>query len=107
MKLGAATVITDEGIRPDALTKALEERGFDSLMVVNIHTSPPVGPRRSQRAASATRVLRPIRRADSGRPRDIQTLLIGPGAFIMLSTKPESDTLRLLDNIAALTETYI
>ena len=28
-------------------------------------------------------------------------------AFIMLSTKPESDTLRLLDNIAALAETYI
>jgi alkanesulfonate monooxygenase SsuD/methylene tetrahydromethanopterin reductase-like flavin-dependent oxidoreductase (luciferase family) len=33
MKLGAATVITDEGIRRNVLTKALEERGFDSLMV--------------------------------------------------------------------------
>ena len=30
-----------------------------------------------------------------------------PRAFITLSTKPESDTLRLLDNIAALAETYI
>jgi hypothetical protein len=27
-------------------------------------------------------------------------------AFIMLSTKPESETLQLLDSIAALTETY-
>ena len=33
MKLGVATVITDEGIRPDVLAKALEERGFDSLVV--------------------------------------------------------------------------
>jgi hypothetical protein len=27
-------------------------------------------------------------------------------AFILLSTKPESETLQLLDSIAALTETY-
>ena len=33
MKLGVATVVTDEGIRPDVLAKALEDRGFDSLMV--------------------------------------------------------------------------
>jgi probable F420-dependent oxidoreductase len=33
MKLGVATVITDEGIRPDVLAKALEERGFDALVV--------------------------------------------------------------------------
>jgi alkanesulfonate monooxygenase SsuD/methylene tetrahydromethanopterin reductase-like flavin-dependent oxidoreductase (luciferase family) len=33
MKLGVATVITDESIRPDVLAKALEERGFDSLVV--------------------------------------------------------------------------
>jgi hypothetical protein len=31
MKLGIATVITDEGIRPDVLAKALEDGGFDSL----------------------------------------------------------------------------
>jgi probable F420-dependent oxidoreductase len=33
MKIGVATVVTDEGIRPDVLAKALEDRGFDSLMV--------------------------------------------------------------------------
>lgn len=31
MKFGIATFLTDEGIRPDVLGKALEERGFDSL----------------------------------------------------------------------------
>jgi probable F420-dependent oxidoreductase len=33
MKLGISTIPTDESIRPDALAKALEERGFDSLVV--------------------------------------------------------------------------
>ena len=33
MKLGTSTITTDESIRPDALAKALEERGFDSLVV--------------------------------------------------------------------------
>src|ERR1700743_1728267 len=33
MKFGVATVITDESIRPDVLAKALEERGFESLVV--------------------------------------------------------------------------
>jgi probable F420-dependent oxidoreductase len=33
MKFGIATFVTDEGIRPDKLGKALEERGFDSLFL--------------------------------------------------------------------------
>jgi probable F420-dependent oxidoreductase len=33
MKFGIATFVTDEGIRPDKLGKALEERGFDSLFI--------------------------------------------------------------------------
>ncbi|WP_370942879.1 LLM class F420-dependent oxidoreductase [Amycolatopsis sp. cg5] len=33
MKFGVATFVTDEGIRPDLLGKALEERGFESLFV--------------------------------------------------------------------------
>ena len=41
MKLGVATVITDESIRPDVLAKALEERGFDSLVVAE-HSHIPV-----------------------------------------------------------------
>jgi alkanesulfonate monooxygenase SsuD/methylene tetrahydromethanopterin reductase-like flavin-dependent oxidoreductase (luciferase family) len=33
MKFGVATVITDESIRPDVLAKAVEDRGFESLVV--------------------------------------------------------------------------
>ncbi|WP_199431825.1 LLM class F420-dependent oxidoreductase [Qaidamihabitans albus] len=33
MKFGISTFVTDEGIRPDALASALEERGFDSLFL--------------------------------------------------------------------------
>ncbi|OZM79569.1 TIGR03619 family F420-dependent LLM class oxidoreductase [Pseudonocardia sp. MH-G8] len=33
MRFGTATFITDEGIRPDALGRALEERGFGSLFI--------------------------------------------------------------------------
>ena len=33
MKFGIATFVTDEGIRPAPLGKALEERGFDSLFL--------------------------------------------------------------------------
>ncbi|WP_326569782.1 LLM class F420-dependent oxidoreductase [Amycolatopsis rhabdoformis] len=33
MKLGVFSFVTDEGIRPDALARGVEERGFDSLFV--------------------------------------------------------------------------
>ncbi|HET6499184.1 MAG TPA: LLM class F420-dependent oxidoreductase [Amycolatopsis sp.] len=33
MKFGIATFVTDEGIRPASLARALEERGFDSLLL--------------------------------------------------------------------------
>ncbi|MQA05454.1 MAG: TIGR03619 family F420-dependent LLM class oxidoreductase [Streptosporangiales bacterium] len=33
MEFGIATFITDDGIRPDVLGRALEERGFDSLFI--------------------------------------------------------------------------
>lgn len=33
MKFGISTFVTDEGIRPDALAEAVEERGFDSLFL--------------------------------------------------------------------------
>jgi probable F420-dependent oxidoreductase len=33
MKFGIATFVTDEGIRPAPLARALEERGFDSLLL--------------------------------------------------------------------------
>jgi probable F420-dependent oxidoreductase len=42
MKFGIATFVTDEGIRPAALGKALEERGFDSLFLAE-HSHIPAG----------------------------------------------------------------
>ncbi|MEU3270750.1 LLM class F420-dependent oxidoreductase [Saccharomonospora sp. NPDC006951] len=41
MDFGIATFVTDEGIRPDALGIALEERGFDSLFLAE-HSHIPV-----------------------------------------------------------------
>jgi probable F420-dependent oxidoreductase len=41
MKFGVATFITDDGIRPDVLGRALEERGFNSLFIAE-HSHIPV-----------------------------------------------------------------
>ena len=41
MRFGIATFVTDEGIRPDALGRALEERGFGSLWLAE-HSHIPV-----------------------------------------------------------------
>ncbi|MEV0073661.1 LLM class F420-dependent oxidoreductase [Amycolatopsis sp. NPDC050768] len=41
MKIGISTFVTDEGIRPDVLGEALEERGFDSLFLAE-HSHIPV-----------------------------------------------------------------
>jgi probable F420-dependent oxidoreductase len=41
MRFGIATFITDEGIRPDTLGRALEERGFSSLFIAE-HSHIPV-----------------------------------------------------------------
>ncbi len=41
MRFGIATFITDEGIRPDTLGTALEERGFSSLFIAE-HSHIPV-----------------------------------------------------------------
>jgi hypothetical protein len=35
VKLGVATVLNDEGIRPELLVKALEERRFDAIFVAS------------------------------------------------------------------------
>ncbi|SCK45451.1 LLM class F420-dependent oxidoreductase [Streptomyces sp. WMMB 322] len=41
MKFGVSTFITDQGIAPAALGRAVEERGFDSLLIAE-HTHIPV-----------------------------------------------------------------
>ncbi|ASU83833.1 LLM class F420-dependent oxidoreductase [Nocardiopsis gilva YIM 90087] len=42
MKFGISTFVTDDGIRPDALGRALEERGFESLFLAE-HSHIPSG----------------------------------------------------------------
>jgi alkanesulfonate monooxygenase SsuD/methylene tetrahydromethanopterin reductase-like flavin-dependent oxidoreductase (luciferase family) len=42
MRFGIATFVTDEGVRPDALGAAVEERGFDSLFLAE-HSHIPIG----------------------------------------------------------------
>ncbi|GAA1997547.1 LLM class F420-dependent oxidoreductase [Nocardiopsis rhodophaea] len=42
MKFGISTFVTDDGIRPDALGTALEERGFESLFLAE-HSHIPSG----------------------------------------------------------------
>ena len=41
MRIGIQTFVTDEGIRPDTLAKAAEDRGFGSLFVAE-HSNIPV-----------------------------------------------------------------
>ncbi len=41
MKFGISTFVTDEGITPGALARAIEVRGFDSLFVAE-HTHIPL-----------------------------------------------------------------
>src|SRR5215210_2172128 len=41
MRFGISTFVTDEGIGPEALARAIEERGFDSLFVAE-HTHIPL-----------------------------------------------------------------
>jgi alkanesulfonate monooxygenase SsuD/methylene tetrahydromethanopterin reductase-like flavin-dependent oxidoreductase (luciferase family) len=41
VKFGISTFVTDEGIRPDVLGAALEERGFDVLFLAE-HSHIPV-----------------------------------------------------------------
>jgi hypothetical protein len=80
MKFGVVTAITDESIRPDVLAKAVEDRGFESLVVAE-HSHIPVSvivPDVVDRA-----VLDAYRQHGAER------------ALILLSTKPESATLQL------------
>ena len=44
MKFGISTFVTDDGIAPRALARAIEERGFDSLFIAE-HTHIPLSRR--------------------------------------------------------------
>src|SRR6478735_3299328 len=86
MKLGVATVITDESIRPDVLAKATEDHGFDSLVVAEHSHIPasratpfPAGgelPREYYRSYDPFVALTAAALATS-------KLLIGPGVLLL------------------------
>src|ERR1700748_443646 len=91
MKFGVATVITDESIRPDVLAKALEERGFESLVVAEHSHIPacratpcPAGgelPREYYRSYDPFVALTAAAVATS-------QLLIGPGVLLLPQRDP-------------------
>src|ERR1700754_247660 len=100
MKLGVATVVTDEGIRPDVLAKALEDCGFDSLMVAEHSHVPtsrvtpfPVGgelPREYYRSYDPFVALSVAALATS-------KLLIGPGVLL-----PQRDAIHTAKAVASI-----
>jgi probable F420-dependent oxidoreductase len=101
MKFGVATVITDEGIRPDILAKALEDRGFDSLVVAehshipSSRTTPfPAGgelPREYYRSYDPFVALTAAAVATS-------KLLIGPGVLLL----PQRDSIQTAKAVSSL-----
>src|SRR6202000_466819 len=101
MKFGVATVITDESIRPDVLAKALEERGFESLVVARHSHIPacratpfPAGgelPREYYRSYDPFVALTAAALATS-------QLLIGPGVLLL----PQRDTIETAKAVSSL-----
>src|SRR3984893_19554314 len=101
MKLGVATVITDEGSRPDVLAKALEDRGFDSLVVAEHSHIPasratafPAGgelPREYYRSYAPFVALTAAALATS-------KLLVGPGVLLL----PQRDSIQTAKAVSSL-----
>jgi probable F420-dependent oxidoreductase len=101
MKLGIATVITDEGIRPDVLAKSAEDRGFDSFVVAEHSHIPatratpyPAGgelPHEFYRSYDPFVALTAAALATS-------KLLIGPGVLLL----PQRDSIHTAKAVASL-----
>jgi probable F420-dependent oxidoreductase len=87
MKFGVTTFITDEGVRPAPLAKALQERGFDSLFVHD-HSHVPVKretpfPGRGELPAEYYRTLDPfVALAAAATVTD--NLLLGTGIALLV-----------------------
>lgn len=101
MQIGIATFVTDEGIRPDALGRALEERGFDSLFLAE-HSHIPASretpypgggelPRRYYRTLDPFVALTAAASATSG-------LLLGTGIALL----PQRDVIHTAKQVASL-----
>lgn len=101
MKFGISTFITDEGIAPAALARAIEERGLDSLFIAE-HTHIPASrqspyPGGGDLPEKYYRTLDPFV-ALSAAAEATERLLLGTGVALMI----ERDTITTAKEIASL-----
>ena len=89
MKLGISTFVTDEGIAPGALARAIEERGFDSLFIAE-HTHIPLSrkspwPRGGELPRRYYRTLDPFITLTAAAT---EHLLLGTGVALVIERDP-------------------
>ncbi|MFF5992814.1 LLM class F420-dependent oxidoreductase [Prauserella flavalba] len=101
MKFGVSTFLTDEGIRPDVLGRALEDRGFDSLFVTE-HSHIPASrespyPGGGELPRIYYRTLDPFV-ALAGAATVTTNLLLGTGVALL----PQRDVLHTANEVASL-----
>jgi len=91
MKFGISTFVTDEGIAPGALARAIEERGFDSLFVAE-HTHIPLSrkspwPRGGELPRRYYRTLDPFVTLTAAAAAT-ERLLLGTGVALVVERDP-------------------
>jgi probable F420-dependent oxidoreductase len=91
MKFGISTFVTDEGIAPGALARAIEERGFDSLFVAE-HTHIPLSrkspwPRGGELPRRYYRTLDPFITLTAAAAAT-ERLLLGTGVALVVERDP-------------------
>ncbi|MDQ3792757.1 MAG: LLM class F420-dependent oxidoreductase [Actinomycetota bacterium] len=91
MKFGISTFVTDEGIAPGALARAIEERGFDSLFIAE-HTHIPLSrespwPRGGELPRRYYRTLDPFV-ALTAAAAATERLLLGTGVALITERDP-------------------
>ena len=89
MKFGISTFVTDEGIAPGALGRAIEERGFDSLFIAE-HTHIPLSrkspwPRGGELPRRYYRTLDPFITLTAAAT---ERLLLGTGVALVVERDP-------------------
>ncbi len=91
MKFGISTFVTDEGISPAALARAVEERGFDSIFLAE-HTHIPASrktpyPRGGDLPRKYYRTLDPFITL-TAMAMVTEKLLLGTGIALMIQRDP-------------------
>jgi probable F420-dependent oxidoreductase len=91
MKFGISTFVTDEGIAPAALARAIEERGFDSLFIAE-HTHIPLSrkspwPRGGELPRKYYRTLDPFITLTAAAAAT-ERLLLGTGVALVVERDP-------------------